>query len=290
VLGLRDRLVGRTHECDWPPGIESVPVMTANALTTDSMTSREIDRAVGAAAHSGSSIYTLDLEALREAKPDLIVTQELCEVCAVSYREVAKAARTIEGSPKIVSLEPRGIEDILEHVLLVGRLTGAEDAAGRVVQDARARVERLREITTLKAPIKVFCMEWTDPIYASGHWVPEQVDLAGGIEALGWRRGQPSRQVEWDEVVAAEPRAIFLMPCGVSLERVLVEIKTLSDLPGWHELPAVRSGRVWAVDGPSYFNRPGPRVIRGAEILAALLYPGVGVVEPNEAVQVPQSL
>lgn len=284
MLGLRDRLVGRTHECDWPPGIEEVPVMTASVLDAEGMLSREIDEAIGARVHSGSSIYALDVEALREAKPDLIVTQELCAVCAVSYTEVAAAARLLDAGAKVVSLEPRSLADILEHVLLLGRLTGAEAGAEAVVADARARLERLRHAAAGRAPARAVCIEWLDPLYAAGHWVPEQVEAAGGVDPLG-RRGEPSVPVPWDEVRASAPYAVVLMPCGLSLERTLAEAGSLSALPGWDGLPAVRAGRVWAVDGPSYFNRPGPRVVRGAEVLASVLH-GIGEVSSSEAVRV----
>lgn len=284
-LGLRDRLAGRTHECDWPPGIEEVPVMTSNVLDTHSMSSREIDRAIGAKAHSGSSIYHLDVEALGAAQPDLILTQELCEVCAVSYREVAAAARMLDAGTKVVSLEPRGIDDILDHVRLVGEITGSEDAAREVVDDARRRLDRLRETGSNQRPPRVFCVEWLDPVYAAGHWVPEQVEIAGGAEVLG-RRRKPSHRVEWEEVVEARPEFLILLPCGLTIERATAELEALTSRPGWDELPAVREGRVWAVDGPSYFNRPGPRVVRGAEILASILRPEVSDIEDSEAVRV----
>ncbi|MGH9198938.1 MAG: ABC transporter substrate-binding protein, partial [Acidimicrobiia bacterium] len=205
-LGLRDNLVGRTHECDWPLGplgIENVPVMTSNLLDLNSKggkSSREIDDAVGSHKHSGSSIYALDVDALRAADPDLILTQELCDVCAVSYDDVARAARLIEGSPTVVSLEPTSIDEIFENVTTVGRLTGTREAASDVVSNGRLRLQRLHDALRPKPPIRVFCVEWLDPIYASGHWVPEQVEIAGGIEVLGIA-GRPSRTVSWEQVV-----------------------------------------------------------------------------------------
>lgn len=286
-LGLGDQLVGRTHECDWPPEVEAVPVMTRNTLDLDQKGSREIDEAIGTSGHSGSSIYALDTEALRASEPDLILTQELCEVCAVSYREVTRAARMLEAGTKVVSLEPRSIEDILEHVRLVGEIAGVPEAAARVIEDARRRISLLRE-RAKGHPARVFCVEWLDPIYAAGHWVPEQVELAGGTEVHG-RRGEPSHRIEWEEVVAAAPEALVLLPCGLSIDRAVSEIEVLTSRPGWAGLPAVRSERVWAVDGPSYFNRPGPRVVRGAEVLAGLLNPDatppIEPPQPSEAVQ-----
>ncbi|MGH9382037.1 MAG: ABC transporter substrate-binding protein, partial [Thermoanaerobaculia bacterium] len=199
--------------------------------------------------------------------------QELCDVCAVSYAQVTRAARLLEGDVRVVSLEPRGIEDILEHVLLVGRLTGTEERAQKVVADARARLQALRDATRDRPRPRVVCIEWLDPIFAAGHWVPEQVQAAGGEELIG-RRGQPSREVTWDTVLEARPDFLVLMPCGMPIDRTLGEIDALTSRPGWQDLPAVRGGRVYVVDASSYFNRPGPRVIRGAEILFHLLHPG----------------
>jgi iron complex transport system substrate-binding protein len=281
ALGLRDDLVGRTHECDWPPGIEDVPVMTRDLLDTASMTEREIDVAVGGSVHSGSSIYALDHEALAAAKPDLIVTQELCEVCAVSYGEVMRSARMMDGGPRVVSLEPHTIEGILDNVVLVGELTGTRAAASAVVDDTRERLEAVRKSVAGRERVRTVCIEWLDPIYVAGHWVPEQVSIAGGVEPVG-AAGEHSRTVPWETVRDARPDALVLLPCGLGIERVRADASLLGALPGWDEVPAVRAGNVWAVDGPSYFNRPGPRVVRGVEVLAHVLH-GVGAVEVTEA-------
>jgi iron complex transport system substrate-binding protein len=279
-IGLRDQLVGRTHECDWPPGIDNVPAVTSDALATHEMTSADIHAAIGGAVHSGSSIYGLDTDALDRAKPDLIITQELCDVCAVSYEAVTGAARLMEADAKVVSLEPHSIDDILDHVLLVGELTGADAAARAVVADARDRLARLSDATRDVERPKVVCIEWLDPIFAAGHWVPEQVEVAGGTEMLG-PRGRPSHQVPWEAVVEASPHVVVLMPCGMPIDRTLSELDVLTSRPGWSDLEAVRDGRVHVVDASSYFNRPGPRVIRGAEILFSLFHPGVaGSTEP----------
>jgi iron complex transport system substrate-binding protein len=281
ALGLRDSLVGRTHECDWPQGIEDGPAMTRDVLHTASMSEREIDVAVGRSVHSGSSIYALDHEALAEAKPDLIITQELCEVCAVSYTEVMRSARMMDIGTRVVSLEPHTIGEILDNVGLVGNLTGTENAARAVVADAGTRLESVRRSGASREPVRTVCIEWLDPIYAAGHWVPEQVAIAGGSELLG-HLGETSKPVPWDAVCAAAPDAIVLLPCGLNIERARSDAAALSDLPGWTAIPAVKEGHVWAVDGPSFFNRPGPRVVRGVEILAHVLH-GVGAVEPGEA-------
>jgi len=279
-LGLVDDLVGRTHECDWPPDVRRVPVMTRDLLAAASMSEREIDRAVGASVHSGSSIYALDHEALAAAKPDLILTQELCEVCAVSYRDVIASARIMDIGSKVVSLEPRSIDEILDNVALVGELTGTVDRAQAVIDDAHRRLDAVRGAVAGLKPVRTVCIEWLDPIYAVGHWVPDQVAIAGGIELLG-TPGKPSRIVAWDDVVAADPDAIVLLPCGLGIDRARADVELLRDRPGWSELRAVRNRRVWIVDGPSYFNRPGPRVVRGVEVLAHVMH-RVGEVADTE--------
>ena len=282
ALGLRDHLVGRTHECDWPPGIDAVPAVTSDALVTHEMSSREINDAIGGAVHSGSSIYSLDTDALEAVKPDLILTQELCEVCAVSYGDVKRAARLLDADTKIVSLEPTSIEDVLENVLLVGELTGTEAQARAIVDDARARLDALRQASRGKSRPRVACIEWLDPIFAGGHWVPDQVDAAGGQDVLG-PRGEPSYEIPWQRVIESQPDVVVLMPCGMPIDRTLSELDAITTREGWRELPAVREDKVFVVDGSSFFNRPGPRVIRGVEILHAILHLGGGGVSAEEA-------
>lgn len=272
ALGLRDALVGRTHECDWPPEVTDVPAMTRDTLATHEMSSGEIHEAIGGAVHSGSSVYALDGDALERAKPDLVLTQELCDVCAVSYTEVTDAARLLESDVRVVSLEPRSISDVLGHVELVGELCGVPQRAKEVTDELRERLGALRRVTGRRPRPRVFCCEWLDPIFSAGHWVPEQAEVAGGEEVLG-PRGEPSREIPWDRVVETSPEALVLMPCGMPIDRTLAELGALTGRPGYDDLPAVRDGQVWAVDGSSFFNRPGPRLVRGAEILCGLLHP-----------------
>jgi len=267
ALGLRDYLVGRTHECDWPPGIEEVPAVTSDVLATHEMSSRQIDEAIDSAAHSGSSIYGLDTQALDRAKPDLIITQELCEVCAVSYSDVQRAARLIDADTRIVSLEPTSLDDIFDNILFIGELTGAEQRARNVVEDGRARLAGLRAVEPRP---RVACIEWLDPIFAGGHWVPDQVQAAGGVDVLGPVH-EPTYEIPWPAVIDAQPDVLVLMPCGMSIDRTTSELGAITSRNGFADLPAARHGRVFVVDGSSYFNRPGPRVVRGAEILHALI-------------------
>ena len=279
TLGLRDSLVGRTHECDWPPGIEAVPAVTSDVLATHEMSSRQIDEAIDGSVHAGSSIYGLDIEALDRAKPDLIITQELCEVCAVSYSDVQRAARLMDVGTKIVSLEPTSLDEILENILLVGDLTGTHANAQAVVDDARARLAALQEAARGKPRPRVVCIEWLDPIFAGGHWVPEQVDTAGGDDVLG-PRNKPSYEIPWQDVLDARPEILVLMPCGMAIDRTMSELDAITSRAGYKDLPAARDGRVFVVDGSSFFNRPGPRVVRGAEILFGLFSTAGGVCEP----------
>ncbi|MBL1101101.1 cobalamin-binding protein [Streptomyces coffeae] len=271
-LGLLPDLVGRTHECDWPEGeIDRVPVITAAGLTTDAMTSREISDAVGGATHRGSSLYTLDTGALAGLAPDVVLTQDLCEVCAVSYETVSRALRVLDGGPRVLSLEPRTLDDVLDCLLRVGRELGVPDVAEVRCRALRDRLGAVERATAGRPRRRVAAIEWLDPLWPAGHWVPDQIRYAGG-EPLLAAAGEHTAPVEWETVRAARPEVIVLMPCGFSPERTEAERELLFRLPGWDELPAVRAGEVWVVDGPAYFNRPGPRVVRGAEVLAHVLH------------------
>lgn len=271
-LGLTGALVGRTHECDWPPeALADMPVVTSAGLDADRMSSREISRAVGGAQHGGSSLYALDSAKLAGLAPDVVLTQELCEVCAVSYGSVVGAVRSLEGGPTVLSLEPRTLSDVLDCVERVAGELGVPLDGSRLTAALRDRLENVRKsVAGLPRPT-VAAIEWLDPLWPAGHWVPEQIRAAGG-EALLAEPGEHTEPVDWETVRAAQPEVLVLMPCGLTPERTEEELELLTKLPGWSELPAVRSGRVWVVDGPAYFNRPGPRVVRGAEVLAHILH------------------
>jgi len=285
TLGLAGDLVGRTHECDWPPGeLEHAAVVTRTALA-GGLTSREISTVVAAdRAHAGSSLYALDEAALAALHPDLIITQELCEVCAVSYGQVAAAVRVADTGPRLVSLEPATLAEVLGTLTTVGGLTGRSAEAAAALADAERRLAAISRAVAGRRRPRAVVLEWLDPVWPVGHWVPDQVAAAGGTEVLGVA-GAHTEPVQWDAVVAAAPEVLVLAPCGFPPERTLAELPALTARPGWSSLPAVRSGRVWVVDGPAYFNRPGPRVVRGVEILAHLLH-GIGTVAPAEAVSV----
>ncbi|MBB5868503.1 iron complex transport system substrate-binding protein [Allocatelliglobosispora scoriae] len=268
ALGALPQLVGRTHECDWPPGqVESIPVVTATTLP-DGLSSREISAAVTGAPHRGSSIYHLDHAALDALRPDLILTQDLCDVCAVSYRSVNDAVRVMELDSTVMSLQPATIDAVLQTIRTVGDAIGAGRQADRVIADARTRLAALPGPRP-DGPAVLF-IEWLDPLMPGGHWVPEQIAAAGGTSLLT-TAGQHSSPHLWEAAAALRPEVVVLGPCGFPPERTRAELPLLAGLPGWADLPAVRSGQVWIVDGPAYFNRPGPRIVDGAEILAAIL-------------------
>lgn len=272
ALGLGQSLVGVTHECDFPPQAAYKTVMTRNLLELEGASPSEIDRHVREALHEGSSLYALDQEALRRARPDVILTQELCEVCAVAYNQVLEAASLLPGRPTVLSLEPHSLPDVLRSFSDVGQVTGSKERAAELVRGLWARLDAVRGAVAGKDRPRVVCLEWLDPLMVAGHWVPDQVDAAGGIDVMG-EPGARSRTVSPEEVVAAQPEVILSMPCGYRLEESAGQVEGLTGIAGWQDLPAVKSGQVYAVDGSWYFNRPGPRVVDGIEMLAHILHP-----------------
>ncbi|HEY0546485.1 MAG TPA: cobalamin-binding protein [Pyrinomonadaceae bacterium] len=291
ALGLEDALVGVTHECDYPPSVVGKPQLTASRISHETMSSAEIDHAVRSQLDGHGSIYELFEEEMRALNPELILTQELCDVCAVSYKEVEQAARMFETDVRVVSLEPNTIADILVNIRTVGHLTGTEVKAEEVIAGLSARLDAVSNaLTQTERRPRVLMLEWLEPAFAPGHWVPEQVLIAGGDHAFG-RRGQPSVTTTAAEIKAYAPEVVVLIPCGYYKEDILRQLPQ-SRLPqGWSGLPAVERGEVWAVDATSYFSRPGPRVVEGAEILARILHPEIfGEPDESEAVRVDREL
>jgi iron complex transport system substrate-binding protein len=271
ALGLGDAVVGVTHECDYPPQAKKKPVVVTSVIDAARMTSGEIDRKVGEALQTGKGLYSIDEAAFIDSAPDLILTQGLCDVCALDYNEVVKAAAKLSRQPAILSLNPHGLADMLDDIRRVGVATERLIAAEALVQDLQRRIDRVAHARPAHRP-RVVCLEWYEPLYAAGHWAPEMVELAGGEDMLG-RQGEPSSKVEWRAVVAARPEVILLMPCGFDVRRTVKEATSLREREGWNDLPAVRTGKVFAVNGNAYFSRPGPRLIDGLEILAQLIRP-----------------
>ncbi|HEU4672673.1 MAG TPA: cobalamin-binding protein [Candidatus Limnocylindrales bacterium] len=277
ALGLGDQLVGVTHECDWPPEAATKPAVTRATHDLADVPSRQIHDLVRDSLHGGSSLYALDEALLAELRPDLIITQELCAVCAVSYRRVSEAVRAIDAPTQVVSLEPSSIEGIFNTITTVGALTGVENRAVRLVGRLRSRLGRLERRVERRrehdhVPVRVVAVEWLDPPFAVGHWVPEQIRRAGGWDLLG-RDGEPSVETTWEAVRDVEPEMLVLMPCGFHLADAVAEWARTPRPEVWKEIEAVRRRNVFVVDGSAYFSRPGPRVIDGIATLCELFDP-----------------
>jgi len=290
-LGLERSLVAVTHECDFPVSISHLPAITASRISHETMTSKEIDHAVRSQLDGHGSIYDLDTKLLEELKPDLILTQELCDVCAVSYKQVEGAAKIFVSDSTVVSLEPNTISDIFDSMIAVGKLADGEKNAIRVVDEFRRRIETIREKTSSisKRP-GVFMLEWLEPPFAPGHWVPEQVEIAGGRCLLG-RAGQRSVTTTYDAISESNPDVIVLVPCGYYITDTLRQLENTRFPADWREIPAIKNDEVWAVDATSYFSRPGPRVVEGTEILAKIFHPDLfGTPSEVEAVRVSANL
>lgn len=273
-LGLGSQLVGVTHECDYPSFVRSLPKVTRTLIPIDA-TSREIDSLVRERLQTEKALYTLDLPLLEQLRPDLIVTQALCDVCAVAESEVLAAARQLPDRPEVLNLEPMTLDEVFECLDLVGQKAGAASQAAAAVARLRSRVEVVeRRSQAIRSPLGVVLLEWIDPLFCSGHWTPDLIRLAGGIELIG-QATQPSRQIAWEEVLRADPDAIVIACCGFDVERTRKDLPMLRSQEGFSDLRCVRSGRVFVVDGNASFSRPGPRLVESLELLAHTLHPSV---------------
>ena len=284
ALGLGGEVVAVTHECDYPPAALGVERVTRDVLP-GGLSAAEIDAAVRERTSRGEAIYELDREGLAALEPDLIVTQALCPVCAVSYDEVAELAEGMASRPRVISLDPHALGETLEDVLTLAEATNRHERGAELVREIRARVDRIELAVRGQARPGVAALEWLDPVYVAGHWTPELVELAGGRDVLG-SPGAPSVTVSWDEVIAAEPEIVVVMPCGYDAPRAHAEALTFE-----RELAAVGARSVVAVNASAYFSRPGPRLVDGLELLAHIIHtaclpdaPDVVLpVEPNRA-------
>lgn len=285
ALGLEDSLVAVTHECDYPPEARRKVVVVKSAIDS-SWPSDEIDRAVKEHGREGRSVYAIDLQGLREADPELILTQEICDVCAVDYDEVVRAASSLPRPPRVLSLNPHRLSDVLRDIEKVGEATGKRNEGEELARRLRTRIQQVKErASRSERRLRVACLEWLDPLYSAGHWVPEMIGLAGGEDGLA-HAGEPSAEITWNKVRDFAPEIVVLMPCGFDMERTLKEIHRVRQLPGWQEIPAVQGGRVFAVNGHAYFNRSGPRLVDGLEILAQIVHPEIFPWQaPPEAAQ-----
>jgi len=273
AIGAGDQVVGVTHECDFPIETRGKPHLTSSSLPQVAR-SADIDRHVRAHLHVGSSIYALDGALLERLEPDLIVTQELCPVCAVSYEIVSAATKRLKGDPRIVSLEPSSLEDVYDNILAVGELVSHSERAKKFVDGLRLRERNLRALVAGRSTPRALVLEWTDPPMSGGHWTPEIVELAGGVPVLGNPR-KDSQRLEWSAIALADPDFIIVAPCGFDLTTTERETRALEGNQIWRELRAVNSGALALVDGNAYLNRPGPRLLDTAEIFAVALHPEV---------------
>lgn len=272
ALGLSDDLVAISHECDYPPEIRPKPVVIKSAVDPQKTSSPAIDRQVREAMHTGSGLYRIDESLLHSVSPDLIITQSLCDVCAVTPTEVQRALAGLARKPRILSLDPIDLSGVLRDIETIGSATGSDAQARRLVQGLRDRIARVQTLVQEEPRRRAACIEWLEPLYCAGHWVPEMVHLAGGKDLLA-SAGAPSVRIAWEQVTAAAPDVLVLMPCGFSIDRTCSESDLLTSRPGWNDLPAVRNKQVYAVEGAAYFNRSGPRLVDGIELLAALFHP-----------------
>lgn len=273
ALGLADDIVAITHECDYPPEILGRRVVVQPRVDSG-LGSAAINAAVEGALRRGESLYRLDVDALAAARPDLIVTQDLCEVCALPSLDVEGIAARLPGSPRVLRLHPHTLEDMFRDIVSVGTAAGRAGEAFALVDALRARVAAVEAVVrgARRDRPRVMCMEWLDPPFCAGHWMPEIVERAGGREVIG-RPGRPSFRVEWDAIVAAAPEVVVLTVCGFDVARTRAELPPVAARPEWRALPAAAAGHIYATDGSAFFSRSGPRLVDGLEIMASILHP-----------------
>jgi iron complex transport system substrate-binding protein len=275
ALGFEDQLIGRSHECDFPSSVKLLPQLTSPKFNVEG-TSLEIDQRVKAALLEALSVYNVDPRLLEELQPTHIITQSQCEVCAVSLKDVEQAVCELTSSrPVIVSLEPNTLDDVWADIRRVGEALGAAERAEQLIDELQSRIDDVVQRTHwLESNPTVAYIEWIDPLMAGGNWMPELVEIAGGVNLFG-EAGKHSPWMTWDELVAKDPDILFVSPCGFDIQRTLEEMHLLSGKPEWKSLKAVSKGRVVVADGNQYFNRPGPRLVESLEILAEIIHPNV---------------
>ena len=272
ALDMLDSLVGVSHECDHPAEVNRKPRVTRCAIHGNQLDSAEIDRWVKTELKRTGTLYTMDEARLRQLAPDVIITQRLCDVCAVGYDSVTAFAATLPGPPVVVNLEPQTLDDVFGDVRRVGAALGVAERAETVIRELQGRVDRVRTRCAAVPRRRCVLLEWIAPPFRSGHWGPELVAIAGGIDPVG-RQGEDAVEIEWDEVRAASPEVLVIACCGFDVARTLRDLPILRRYPGFPELPAAQSREVWVVDGSAYFSRPGPRLVDSLELLAPLVHP-----------------
>ena len=276
ALGLGDQVVGVSHECDFPPEARTKPVIIKSRLSrgesvAEGFRAVEIDRQVREFLARGQSLYSVDIDLLRSLEPDLIVTQDLCHVCAATPDDLGAALAHFDHQPRVATLNPHSLADVCADIRAVGEATGRAEAASALVAQFQTSIAEVKRSVSGRARPRVLCLEWLDPPYVAGHWVPEMVERAGGVDVLG-RAGERSFRVDWKAIFTARPEVIVVMPCGYSLAEAQAEFRNLHLPPPWNDLPAVRQGKVFVVEASAYFSRPGPRLAMGLVILAETLH------------------
>lgn len=282
ALGMGRALVGVTHECDYPPQTSEIPRVTRSNIPPG-ISSKQIDSTVSSTLESTGTLYELDRSLLEELQPDLILTQRLCDVCAVSYDRVQEAVKDLQSRPRVLNLEPHSLHDILGNIRTVGKAIRCEASADTLVRALQRRIDTVRQKTKkLSYRRRVFCMEWVNPPYCAGHWMKELVEIAGGRDDLS-NLHRPSDRIDWRKVLNFSPEIIVLTCCGFDLDRCAQEGEVLARFEGLHELPAAKAGRIFATNGSAYFSRPGPRIVESVEILAHLIHPELFSTPPLAA-------
>ena len=271
ALGCGDRLVGRSHECDYPEEVSELPICTIPKFNVDG-TSREVDDEVKSLVQSALSIYYINEKLLKELKPDIIFTQSQCEVCAVSVSDVENALKNITGlSSRVISVEPNSVEDIFNDILIIAEILNVRNKGKELVELIKAKIDSTEKIVYQKSNPSVAAIEWIDPLMAAGNWVPQLIRVAGGNNLFG-EAGKHSPWMKYNDLVEQDPEIIIVMPCGYDIKKSLIEIKTLESKKGWGSLKAVRNRNVYITDGNQFFNRPGPRIIESIEILLEIIH------------------
>ncbi|MEM0364306.1 MAG: cobalamin-binding protein [Candidatus Nitrosocaldus sp.] len=273
ALGLGDSIVGVTHECDYPEEALSKPKVVRSSFDPSSMSSEEIDAKIRDLVLNGKDIYVVDDELLKRLSPDVIVAQGICEVCSPYLNEIARARRALGYQPRLIMLDPHDLDGILDSIIQLARELGVEDKGKELVDGLKARMHTITARASMAGyKPRVLCIEWLKPFFTAGHWIPQMVEYAGGINCIS-RRGEPSRRLSWDEVVKEDPDIIVFMPCGFTVDKALKEFYKVEENDGWFNLKAVKSKQVYVVDANSYFSRPSHRAVRGLEILAKVVHP-----------------
>src|SRR5256885_6287290 len=270
-LGVGDKLVGVTHECNYPEQAKSKPRVIHSTFDPDTMTSREIDNKVVNLMHSGKDIYILDEPILKKANPDLIVAQGLCEVCSPYTKEIRRAVTILDNKPEVLILEPQNLDDILQNILDIAYKVSKLKEGQSFVDSLKKRITQVQAKPKTSKP-KVLCIEWLDPLFTAGHWVPQLVEMAGGINGIS-STGDQSYRMEINETIKFKPDIIILMPCGFDIKRTILEYEKLANNIQWKSLDAVKNNEVYAVNANEYFSKPGPRTVTGLEILAKIIHP-----------------